>query len=80
MIELGKVENVAVVGLNAKTYSYLKAICPKPTTAAAETFFFGKADGTIDGTHFQENGARKMAGFIGTSMTEIALPLRLYLR
>jgi lysophospholipase L1-like esterase len=79
MIELGKTENVAVVTLNAKTFAYLKAICPKPTTAAAETFFLGKSDGTIDGTHFQENGARRMAGFIGTSLREIALPLGTYL-
>jgi lysophospholipase L1-like esterase len=78
MIELGTAENVAVLDNNAKTFNYLKAICPKPTTAAEETFFKNN-DGTIDGTHFQENGARKMAGFIGSAIREINLGLAPYL-
>jgi len=78
MIQLGAAENVAVLDNNKKTFDYLKAICPKPTTASAETFFLGKADGTIDGTHFQENGARKMAGFIGVCIGEIGLGLAPY--
>ncbi len=80
MIELGAAENVAVLDNNGKTHSYLKAICPKPTTAAAETFFFGKADGSIDSTHFQENGARKMAGFIGEEIKRLNLGLAAYLK
>jgi lysophospholipase L1-like esterase len=79
MKELGAAENVAVLDNNLSTFNYLKAICPKPTAAAAEKFFLGKADGSIDGTHFQENGARKMAGFIGTRMREVGLGLSAYL-
>jgi lysophospholipase L1-like esterase len=79
MKELGAAEKVAVLDNNLSTFNYLKAICPKPTTAAAETFFLGKADGSIDGTHFQENGARKMAGFIGTRIREVGLGLGAYL-
>jgi lysophospholipase L1-like esterase len=79
MIQLGAAENVAVVDNNGKTFTYLTAICPKPTTAAKETFFLGLSDGTIDGTHFQETGARKMAGFIGTGIKEINLGLARYL-
>ena len=78
MIELGTAENVAVVDLGGMTFNYLKAICPKPTTAAAETFFKNNT-GTIDGTHFQENGARKMAGFIGEAIRTLNLPLAAYL-
>lgn len=79
MIELGKAENVAVLDNNAKTFNYLKAICPKPTAAADETFFKNN-DGSIDGTHFQENGARKMAGFIGEEIRRVNLGLAAYLR
>jgi lysophospholipase L1-like esterase len=79
MVELGATENVAVLDNNSKTFNYLKAICPKPTTAAAESFFLGKSDGSIDGTHFQENGARKMAGFIGEEIKRVSLGLAAYL-
>lgn len=79
MIQLGAAENVAVLDNNGKTFNYLKAICPKPTTAAAETFFKVNTDGTIDGTHFQENGARRMAGFIGEEIKRINLGLASYL-
>ena len=78
MKELGAVENVAVVDNNLLTFNFLKAICPQPTTAAAETFFKNDA-GTIDGTHFQENGARKMAGFIATEVKRLNLGLAGYL-
>jgi lysophospholipase L1-like esterase len=80
MIELGAAEGVAVLDNNSKTFNYLKAICPKPTTASTEKFFLGKSDGTIDGTHFQENGARKMAGFIGEEIKRLTLGLAGYLK
>jgi lysophospholipase L1-like esterase len=79
MIELGAAENVAVLDNNGKTLNYLKAICPKPTNASAETFFLGKSDGSIDGTHFQENGARKMAEFLGEEIKRLNLGLAAYL-
>lgn len=61
MRELGKAEDVIVSDLNAMTVNHLVAICPSPTP---EDFFFLRADGSVDGTHFQENGARIMAGFV----------------
>jgi len=78
MIDLGKADSVAVVDLGLKTHAYLTAICPKPTTGAAETFFKINADQTIDGTHFQENGARIMAGFVADGIDEGKLGLSAY--
>ncbi len=78
MKELGAAESVAVLDNNGLTFSYLSAICPKPTTAAEETFFKNDA-GTIDSTHFQENGARRQAGFIGSEIKRLNLGLAGYL-
>lgn len=72
MRELGAAENVAVADLNQKTVDHLKAICPAPTP---EDFFFVRSDGSVDGTHFQENGARIMAGFVADGVREAGLPL-----
>jgi len=80
MLDLGKADQVPVVDLGLKTHAYLTAICPKPTTAAAEMFFKINADKTIDGTHFQENGARIMAGFVADSVAELKLGLNAYRR
>jgi len=77
MRELGAAEGVTVLDLNDATFSYLSAICPAPTP---EDFFFLRADGTVDGTHFQERGARLMAGFLGDAMVETDLGLAAYLR
>ncbi len=77
MRELGTAEAVTVLELNEKTFSHLSAICPAPTP---EDFFFLRADGTVDGTHFQEHGARTMAGFLGDGMIETDLGLAAYLR
>ena len=76
MRELGAAESVAVLDLNTRTYDHLAAICPSPTP---EDFFFVRDDGTVDGTHFQENGARHMAGFLGECIREIGLGLEPYL-
>ncbi len=75
MRELGTAEAVTVLELNEKTFSHLSAICPAPTP---EDFFFLRADGTVDGTHFQEHGARTMAGFLGDGMIETDLGLAAY--
>jgi lysophospholipase L1-like esterase len=77
MRELGQAEAVAVVDLNAKSVAYLKAICPSPTP---EDFFLLKADGGVDGTHFQENGARKLARFVADGVKEASLPLARYVQ
>jgi lysophospholipase L1-like esterase len=78
MLDLGKADNVAVVDLGLKTHAHLSAICPKPTTAAQETFFKANSDDSIDGTHFQENGARTMAGFVADGIDEAKLGLGVY--
>lgn len=76
MIELGQSESVAVVNLNAKAVAHLKAICPSPVP---ENFFLLKKDGGVDGTHFQERGARILAGFVANGIREAKLPLARYL-
>lgn len=77
MRELGAAEGVAVSDLNAKSVAYLTAICPSPTP---EDFFLVRSDGTVDGTHFQENGARILAGFVAEGVREVSLPLAAYLK
>jgi lysophospholipase L1-like esterase len=76
MRELGSAQGVAVSDLNAKAVAYLRAICPSPTP---ENFFLLRADGSVDGTHFQENGARILAGFVADGLEETAVPLAQYL-
>ena len=78
MLELGKTANVAVLDLGLKAHAHLAAICPKPTTASQETFFKINADQSIDGTHFQENGARILAGFVADAVDEAKLGLSAY--
>jgi len=72
MRELAVSDGVALADLNEKTVNYLMAICPSPTP---EDFFFLRADGTVDGTHFQENGARILSGFVADGVDEADLPL-----
>ena len=36
-------------------------------------FFLERADGTVDGTHFQERGARKLASFVADGLREQAV-------
>lgn len=67
MRELAAAEDVLLLDLNQRTFDHLAAICPSPTP---EDFFFVRADNSVDGTHFQENGARHMAGFLGDEMLE----------
>jgi lysophospholipase L1-like esterase len=75
MRELGAANNVTVVDLNQKTVDHLIGICPSPTP---EDFFMLRADGTVDGTHFQENGARILAGFVAEGIAEAGLGLADY--
>lgn len=77
MLELAQSDSVAVVDLNKKAVDYLKAICPSPTP---EDFFLIKADGSVDGTHFQEHGARILAGFVADGVRDAKLPLARYLK
>jgi lysophospholipase L1-like esterase len=75
MRELGMAQNVAVSDLNAKSVAYLRAICPSPTP---ENFFLVRSDGSVDGTHFQENGARILAGFVADGLADAGVPLAGY--
>lgn len=75
MRELGEANDVAVVDLNQKTVDYLIGICPSPTP---EDFFMIRSDGTVDGTHFQENGARILAGFVAEGIAQANLGLADY--
>jgi lysophospholipase L1-like esterase len=63
--ELGAAEGVPVVDLNARSVEHLRAICPAPEP---EDFFLLRPDGSVDGTHFQENGARILAGFVADEL------------
>jgi lysophospholipase L1-like esterase len=72
MRDLGQASAVAVIDLNQQAVEHLKAICPAPTP---EDFFFLKPDGGVDGTHFQENGARSLAGFVAKGVHAAGLPL-----
>ena len=62
MKELGQTNSVAVVDLGARAVTYLngKADCDW----ASANFFLVRADGTVDGTHFQETGANILAGLV----------------
>jgi len=68
--ELGESEDVSVVDLNQMTVQYLTAICPEPTPP---DFFLQRADGSVDGTHFQERGARKLASFVASGLTALGV-------
>jgi lysophospholipase L1-like esterase len=76
MRELGAARQVAVADLNQRSVDYLRAICPSPTP---EDFFLVRSDGTVDGTHFQENGARILAGFVAQAIQMLDLTLAAYL-
>ena len=69
MRELGEAEGVLVLDNNQRTFDHLAAICPAPTP---EDFFFVRPDNSVDGTHFQENGARHMADFLGAELKAAA--------
>ena len=70
MRELGLALGVPVVDLNARSVAFLQAICPAPSP---ETFFLLRSDGSVDGTHFQENGARILAGFVADGLVELGV-------
>lgn len=77
MRELGEALDVPVADLNQRSVDYLMAICPAPTP---EDFFLLRADGTVDGTHFQENGARILARFVSEELVTAQAPLGAYVQ
>ena len=78
MKELGQTNGVTVVDLGARAVAYLngKADCDW----ASANFFLIRADGTVDGTHFQEMGATILAGLVTQGVTESTLPLAAYVK
>lgn len=77
MRELGQSEATTVCDLNARAVAHLTAICPAPSP---EDFFLLRSDGSVDGTHFQENGARILAGFVAEGLLQADSPLAAYLK
>jgi uncharacterized repeat protein (TIGR02543 family) len=77
MKELGQANGVPVVTLGTKTVAYLDA--KNSCDWASANFYLNRADGTIDGTHFQENGANILAGLIAGAVAELKLPLASHL-
>ncbi|WP_437992892.1 rhamnogalacturonan acetylesterase [Sorangium sp. So ce145] len=75
MRELGDELDVAVIDLNAKTLAHLNSI---GCVAAGEDFFLVRADGSVDGTHFNETGARVMAGLVADGTEDAGLTLARY--
>jgi len=80
MKELGPTLNAPVVDLNAMLVAYLANVTCE---TSGSTFYLVKADGTIDSTHFQENGANIMAGLVAKGTTGISTldtPLAAYVK
>ncbi|WP_437591701.1 rhamnogalacturonan acetylesterase [Sorangium sp. So ce1000] len=75
MRELGEEMDVAVIDLNAKTLAHLNSI---GCVAAGEDFFLIRADGSVDSTHFNETGARVMAGLVADGTEDAGLLLARY--
>ncbi|MBN2573129.1 MAG: hypothetical protein JXP73_01065 [Deltaproteobacteria bacterium] len=80
MNELGPTLDTPVVDLNAMTMAYLANVTCE---TSGKTFYMVKADGSIDGTHFQENGANVMAALVAkgtTGISTLGLPLSVYVK
>lgn len=75
MRDLGEEEGVGVADLNQKSVTFLTAICPAPTP---EDFFLLRGDGSVDGTHFQENGARILSSMVADGVGEVGAALDAY--
>lgn len=75
MRELGTERGIPVADLNQRSVDHLEAICPAPVP---EDVFLLRADGTVDGTHFQENGARLLASLVADEVSQRATPLARY--
>ena len=80
MYQLGQTNGVTVVDLGAR-----RGRLPgrrRPTAGGPATnFFLIRADGTVDGTHFQEMGATILAGLVTQGVDpESTLPLAAYVK
>jgi len=80
MKELGPTVSAPVVDLNAMTVAYLANVTCE---TSGSTFYLVKADGSIDSTHFQENGANVMAGLVAKGSAGVRMldvPLAAYVK
>jgi lysophospholipase L1-like esterase len=80
MKELGPTLNTPVVDLNAMVIAYLANVTCE---TSGSTFYLVKADGSIDSTHFQENGANIMAGLVAKGSAGVSgldVPLASYVK
>lgn len=77
MRELGVTEQVHVADLNRRVVEHLRAICEIPEP---DDFFAINPDGTPNVIHFQEAGARMMAGFVADEIGALHLDLACYRR
>ena len=80
MKELGPTLDTKVADLNGMVIDYLSKIA---CDVSGKTFFLVRADGSIDSTHFQENGANIMAGLVAkgsAGISTLGLPLSAYVK
>jgi lysophospholipase L1-like esterase len=70
MKNVAAAKSAALIDLNAETLAYVDMI---GCIAAKADFYL-----LNDGTHFQQNGARIMAGFVADGVVELGLPLAAY--
>lgn len=80
MKELGPTLDTPVVDLNAMTVAYLANITCE---TSGKTFYLVTASGSVDSTHFQESGAKIMAGLVAkgaTGISTLAVPLAAYVK
>jgi lysophospholipase L1-like esterase len=77
MRELAAANGVPLVDLNASMVELLKNTCPAPVP---ERIYLVRADGSIDGTHFQEYGARVMSSMVAQAMARAGLSIAQFAR
>lgn len=78
MRELATENDIAFVHLGMLTVAFLDE--HNDCAWAREHFFLVRADGSVDGTHFQEEGASIMSDLLAGEIRALDLPLATYLR
>jgi lysophospholipase L1-like esterase len=73
MHELAEANDVAIVDLGRLTIDFLDA--KRDCDWASENFFLIRADGSVDGTHFQEIGADRLASLVAQAVASMSLSL-----
>jgi len=78
MYQLGQANGVAVDDLGPMAVAYLDG--KNDCDWASDNVFLIRADGTVDGTHFQETGANILASLVARGVADLKLPLAAYLK